>query len=101
MNEKTKDVFSFQFISPDCIQINVNTFQSQGTIARTIITGKINADRENTTKVKEEDVNEANLNTVREYLKTLSIEGEAYIQKENYRDYTYPLLTLPHYLLPK
>ena len=96
--EKTKDVFSFQFISPDCIQINVNTFQSQGTIARTIITGKINADRENTTKVKEEDVNEANLNTVREYLKTLSIEGEAYIQKENYRDYTYPLsyiATLP------
>ncbi|MGR3175183.1 MAG: hypothetical protein ACUZ8N_11370 [Candidatus Scalindua sp.] len=88
---KAKNVFSFQFISPDCIQINVNTFQSQGTIARTIITGKINTDREKATKVKEEDVNEANLNTVREYLKTLSIEGEAYIQKENYRDYTYPL----------
>lgn len=90
-DEKAKNVFSFQFISPDCIQINVNTFQSQGTIAKTIITGKINTDREKATIVKEEDVNEANLNTVREYLKTLSIEGEAYIQKENYRDYTYPL----------
>ncbi len=88
---KAKNVFSFQFISPDCIQINVNTFQSQGTIAKTIITGKINTDREKVTKVKEEDVNETKLNTVREYLKILSIEGEAYIQKENYRDYTYPL----------
>jgi len=90
-DEKTKDVFSFQFIDSEHIQINVNTFQSQGTIAKTVITGKINTDREKSVKVKEEDVNEAKLNTVREYLKTLSIEGEAYIQKENYRDYTYPL----------
>ncbi len=90
-DEKTKDVFTFQFINPETIQISVNTYQSQETIARTVIIGKINTSREKAAKVSEEDVNEAKLNTVREYLETLAIEGEAYIQKENYRDYTYPL----------
>ncbi len=90
-DEKTKDVFSFQFVNREQIQINVNTFQSQDTVAKTVITGRINPFREKTTKVKEEDVNEAKLNTVREYLGTLAVEGEAYIQKDVYRDYTYPL----------
>ncbi len=90
-DEKTKDVFSFQFVNHEQIQINVNTFQSQETVAKTVITGSINPFREKTTKVKEEDVNETKLNTVREYLGTLAVEGEAYIQKDSYRDYTYPL----------
>ncbi len=97
-DEKTKSVFSFQFVNHEHIQINVNTFQSQETVAKTVITGRINPFREKTTKVKEEDVNETRLNGVREYLGTLAIEGEAYIQKDNYRDYTYPLsyiATLP------
>ena len=97
-DEKTKDVFSFQFVNHEQIQINVNTFQSQKTVAKTVITGRLNPFREKTTKVKEEDVNETKLNVVREYLGTLAIEGEAYIQKDNYRDYTYPLsyiATLP------
>jgi hypothetical protein len=97
-DEKTKDVFSFQFVNDGQIQINVNTFQSQETVAKTVITGSINPFREKTTKVKEEDVNETKLNTVREYLGTLAVEGEAYIQKDSYRDYTYPLsyiATLP------
>jgi len=33
--EKTKDVFSFQFVNHEQIQINVNTFQSQETVAKT------------------------------------------------------------------
>ena len=90
-DEKTKDVFSFQFVNHEQIQINVNTFQSQDTVAKTVITGRINPFREKTTKVNEEDVNETKLNTVREYLGTLAVEGEAYIQKDVYRDYTYPL----------
>jgi hypothetical protein len=97
-DKKTKDVFSFQFVNHEQIQINVNTFQSQETVAKTVITGRINPFREKTTRVNEEDVNEAKLNTVREYLGTLAVEGEAYIQKDNYRDYTYPLsyiATLP------
>ncbi|MCR4288900.1 MAG: hypothetical protein NUV86_01375 [Candidatus Scalindua sp.] len=97
-DEKTKDVFSFQFVNHEQIQINVNTFQSQETVAKTVITGRINPFREKTTKVNEEDVNETKLNTVREYLGTLAVEGEAYIQKDVYRDYTYPLsyiATLP------
>ena len=97
-DEKTKDVFSFQFVNHEQIQINVNTFQSQDTVAKTVITGRINPFREKTTKVNEEDVNETKLNTVREYLGTLAVEGEAYIQKDVYRDYTYPLsyiATLP------
>ncbi len=97
-DEKTKDVFSFQFVNHEQIQINVNTFQSQKTVAKTVITGRLNPFREKTTKVEEKDVNETKLNDVREYLGTLAIEGEAYIQKDNYRDYTYPLsyiATLP------
>jgi len=97
-DEKTKDVFSFQFVNHEQIQINVNTFQSQKTVAKTVITGGLNPFREKTTKVEEKDVNETKLNDVREYLGTLAIEGEAYIQKDNYRDYTYPLsyiATLP------
>ncbi|MBW2252736.1 MAG: hypothetical protein JRF60_19480, partial [Deltaproteobacteria bacterium] len=82
-DEKTKDVFSFQFVNHEQVQINVNTFQSQQTVAKTVITGRINPFREKTTKVKEEDVNETKLNVVREYLGTLAIEGEAYIQKDN------------------
>ncbi|MFV1974544.1 MAG: hypothetical protein ACC651_02290 [Candidatus Scalindua sp.] len=96
--EKTKDVFSFQFVNHEQVQINVNTFQSQKTVAKTVITGRLNPFREKTTKVEEKDVNETKLNDVREYLGTLAIEGEAYIQKDNYRDYTYPLsyiATLP------
>ncbi len=90
-NEKTKNVFSFQFLSPEYTQIEVNTYQSQKTVARTIITGRITAGKEKSTKIKEEDVNETNLNLVREFLETFAIESEAYIQKDNYRDYTYPL----------
>ena len=97
-DEKTKDVFSFQFVNHEQVQINVNTFQSQKTVAKTVIIGRLNPFREKTTKVEEKDVNETKLNDVREYLGTLAIEGEAYIQKDNYRDYTYPLsyiATLP------
>lgn len=90
-NEKTRNVFSFQFISPEYIQIEVNTYQAQKTVARAIITGKINSNKEQVIKIKEEDVNEKNLNLVREFFDTLAIESEAYIQKDGYRDYTYPL----------
>ncbi|WP_096894791.1 hypothetical protein [Candidatus Scalindua japonica] len=90
-DEKTKDVYSFQFVNREQIQINVNTFQSQDTVAKTVITGSINPFREKSTKVKEEDVNETKLDSIREYLGTLAVEGEAYIQKDSYRDYTYPL----------
>ena len=90
-DEKTKDVFSFRFVNHEQIQVNVNTFQAQETVAKTVITGRINPFREKTTKVNEKEVNETKLNTVREHLGTLAVEGEAYIQKDNYRDYTYPL----------
>lgn len=90
-NKKTKNVYSFQFISPEYIQIEVNTYQAQKTVVRAIITGTINLNKEPATKIKEEDVNEKNLNLVREFFNTLGIESEAYIQKDGYRDYTYPL----------
>ncbi len=90
-DEKIKNVFLFQFINPEYIQIEVNTYQSQKTVAKALITAKVNSGRTHVVKVKEEDVNEANLNLVREYLDTFAIESEAYVQKEDYRDYTYPL----------
>ena len=90
-DEKIKNVFLFQFINPEYIQIEVNTYQSQKTVAKALITAKVNSGRTHVVKVKEEDVDEANLNLVREYLDTFAIESEAYVQKEDYRDYTYPL----------
>jgi hypothetical protein len=90
-DEKIKNVFVFQFINPEYIQIEVNTYQSQKTVAKALITAKVNPEGKHVAKVKEEDVNEANLNLVREYLDTFAIESEAYVQKEDYRDYTYPL----------
>jgi len=90
-DEKIKNVFLFQFINPEYIQIEVNTYQSQKTVAKALITAKVNSGRTHVAKIKEEDVNEANLNLVREYLDVFAIESEAYVQKENYRDYTYPL----------
>ncbi len=90
-DEKIKNVFLFQFINPEYIQIEVNTYQSQKTVAKALITAKVNSGRTHVVKVKEEDVNEANLNLVREYLDVFAIESEAYVQKEDYRDYTYPL----------
>ena len=81
----------FQFINPEYIQIEVNTYQSQKTVAKALITAKVNPEGRHVAKIKEEDVNETNLNLVREYLDTFAIESEAYVQKEDYRDYTYPL----------
>ena len=90
-DEKIKNVFLFQFINPEYIQIEVNTYQSQKTVAKALITAKVNPEGRHVAKIKEEDVNETNLNLVREYLDTFAIESEAYVQKEDYRDYTYPL----------
>ena len=89
--EKTKNVFSFQFANPGYVQIQVNTYQSQKTVAREIITGRTNSNSEKVARVKEDEVNETNLNIVRNFFDTLAIESEAYFQKDGYRDYTYPL----------
>lgn len=89
--EKTKNIFSFQFITPFHVHIEVNTLQMQKTVARTVITGQIVNNTEEKRTVNEEDVNETNLNLLREYFDTLAIDSEAYIQKDSYRDYTYPL----------
>ncbi len=90
-DEKTKNVFSFQFLDSENVQVEVNTYQAQKTVARATITGRINLDRAKTSIIKEEDVCEKNLDMVREFFDTLSVESEAYIQKNGYRDYTYPL----------
>ncbi|MCP5005542.1 MAG: hypothetical protein GY941_16630 [Planctomycetes bacterium] len=89
--EKTKNVFSFQFTDPFSVHIEVNTHQNQKTVARTVITGQITTNASLKTRIKEEDVNETSLSILREYFETLAIESEAYIQKDSYRDYTYPL----------
>ncbi len=89
--EKTKNLFSFQFTAPNCVHIEVNTIQMQKTVARTVITGKVSHNTRVKTTIDEEDVNETSLTLLRKYFATLAIDSEAYIQKESYRDYTYPL----------
>lgn len=89
--EKTKNLFSFRFTSPFHVHVEVSTIQMQKTVAKTVIMGKISTDTRAKTTINEEDVNETNLNLLRQYFDTLAIESEAYIQKDGYRDYTYPL----------
>ncbi|HHT9124667.1 MAG TPA: hypothetical protein ACFYD6_02500 [Candidatus Brocadiia bacterium] len=89
--ERILNIFFWQFVSHDYIQIEVKTYQSQKSIARTIILGRLRSNKDKVVKVSEEAVNRELLKVVEEYFNSLQIQYEEYIQKEGYMDYTYPL----------
>lgn len=89
--ERTLNIFSWQFVSHDYIQIEVKTYQSQKSVARTIILGKLRSGKNKVLKVSEEAVNRERLKVVKGYFDALQIQHEEYLQKEGYMDYTYPL----------
>lgn len=89
--ERMLNIFSWQFVSHDYIQIEVKTYQAQKSVARTIILGRLRSSKNKVVKVREEAVNRKLLKVVKGYFESLQIQHEEYIQKENYMDYTYPL----------
>lgn len=89
--ERILNIFFWQFVSHDYIQIEVKTYQAQKSVARTIILGKLRSSKNKVVKVGEEAVNRERLKVVEGYFDSLQIKHEEYIQKEDYMDYTYPL----------
>lgn len=89
--ERVLNMFCWQFVSHDYIQIEVKSYQSNNFIARTIILGRLRTSKDKVVKVGEEAVNRNRLKVVQGYFDSLQINHEEYIQKAGYRDYTYPL----------
>jgi hypothetical protein len=89
--ERILNMFSWQFVSHDYIQIEVKTYQAQKSIAKTILLGRLRPSKSKIVKVSEEAVNRKHLAVVKGYFDALQIHHEEYIQKEDYMDYTYPL----------
>lgn len=90
-DRKTHNIFFWKSVNPEYIYIEVSTFQVHKTVAKTMIIGRIRDNLSNVVMVKRKDVNLNRLAMVNRYFESLGIESEAYFQKEDYRDYTYPL----------
>lgn len=90
-DRKTHNVFFWKSVNPEYIYIEVATFQGDKTVAKTMLIGRLRDNLSNIVMVKRKDVNWNSLARVNRYFESLGIESEAYFQKEEYRDYTYPL----------
>lgn len=90
-NERTCNLFLWQFVSNDYIQIEVKTYQHDRTIATTIILGRLKTAGRQVKEIDESTVNKKCLARVQTYFETLGIRSDFYLQKEGYKDYTYPL----------
>ncbi|OOP55282.1 MAG: hypothetical protein AYP45_15555 [Candidatus Brocadia carolinensis] len=90
-NERTCNLFLWQFVSNDYIQIEVKTYQYDRTIATTIILGRLKTAGKQVKEIDESTVNKKCLARVQTYFETLGIRSNFYLQKEGYKDYTYPL----------
>ncbi|MDN3515591.1 MAG: hypothetical protein NG747_14495 [Candidatus Brocadia sp.] len=90
-SERTCNLFLWQFVSNDYIQIEVKTYQHDRAIATTIILGRLKTTNKPAKEIEEAAVNKKCLKRVQDYFETLEIRSDFYVQKEGYRDYTYPL----------
>ncbi|MCC7211992.1 MAG: hypothetical protein E3K40_12850 [Candidatus Brocadia sp.] len=90
-SERTCNLFLWQFVSNDYIQIEVKTYQHDRTIATTIILGRLKTAGRQVKEIDESTVNKKCLARVQTYFETLRIRSDFYLQKEGYKDYTYPL----------
>ncbi len=89
--ERACNLFSWQFVSSDYIQIEIKTYQQSRIIATAIILGKLRAANKHSKEISEDMVNKVCFAKVREYFDTLEIRSDFYVNKEGYKDYTYPL----------
>lgn len=90
-SERTCNLFLWQFVSNDYIQIEVKTYQHDRTIATTIILGRLKTAGRQVKEIDESTVNKKCLARVQTYFETLGIRSDFYLQKQGYKDYTYPL----------
>ncbi|MEP9410029.1 MAG: hypothetical protein HRF42_01250 [Candidatus Brocadia sp.] len=88
---RTCNLFLWQFVSNDYIQIEVKTYQQDRAIATTIILGRLKIANRQVKEIDEATVNKKCLARVQDYFETLGIRSDFYFQKEEYKDYTYPL----------
>lgn len=89
--ERTCNLFLWQSVSNDYIQIEVKTYQQDKTVANAIILGRLKTDNKQVREIDENTVNKACFAKVQAYFETLEIRSDFYINKEGYKDYTYPL----------
>src|SRR5574341_497006 len=89
--ERTCNLFLWQFVSNDYIQIEVKTYQQDRSIATTIILGRLKTGNKQVKEIDEAMVNKTCLARVHAYFETLGIRSDFYINKDGYKDYTYPL----------
>ena len=89
--ERTCSLFIWQFVSKDYVQIEVKTYQQERVIAATIILGRLKMADKQVKEIEESLVNKKCLARVQEYFDTLGIKSDFYINKDSYKDYTYPL----------
>lgn len=89
--ERTCNLFLWQFVSSDYIQIEVKTYQQDKVIATTIILGRSKTGNKQAKEIDGNLVNKRCFAKVQAYFETLEIQSDFYINKEGYKDYTYPL----------
>ena len=89
--ERTCNLFLWHFVSSDYIQIEVKTYQQDRVVATTIILGRLKTAAKQVKEIDEALVNKKCLARVHAYFETLGILSDFYMNKDGYKDYTYPL----------
>ncbi|MDE1889808.1 MAG: hypothetical protein KGJ87_01780 [Planctomycetota bacterium] len=89
--ERTCNLFLWQFVSKDYIQIEVKTYQHDRAIATTIVLGRLKTASKQAKEIDEALVNKQCFARVQAFFETLEIGSDFYVCKDGYKDYTYPL----------
>ena len=78
-------------MSSDYIQIEVKTYQQDRVVATTIILGRLKTAAKQVKEIDEGTGKQKCLARVQAYFETLGIRSDFYVNKDGYKDYTYPL----------
>ena len=89
--ERTCNLFLWQCVSSDYMQIEVKTYQQERPIATAIILGRLKTTAKQAKAIDESMVNKRCFARVQAYFDTLEMKCDSYVNREGYRDYTYPL----------
>jgi len=89
--ERTCSLILWQFINDDHVQVEVKTYQQNKVIATSVILGRLKSSAKQANQIDETLVNKPCFRKVQAYFESLGIRSDTYINKEGYKDYTYPL----------
>ena len=87
---RSRSNFQVRFVDEDRVRVQVKVYQGQDHVCESVIDGQVLAEPLRSVRVVEKKVKEEHLATVREYFDACNIDAEAYLQKDGFRDYTYP-----------